>query len=360
MIVSGCQPNSQGDSGQVDRPAAPAVPEWRDQLQLSVSAELRAATCSADGRILLVSSGQQLWLVQNKAGQLSETALALAEQPILASALSADGAWLALASNDSLQVHSVVDGSLRSSVRWLQPVESVSLQISQDGTSIACLRNGYLHLYHGPNLSLRWSSELPASEIPRSLLMSTNGLTLAVCGSEAIVFAPDAATPLWRSRLPGSFQSASLSADGVYLAVELETPTEGNQLLLFERWSAESTWEFRHQGKPTCLQFSPDGTWLVLSADRFYLFNCGMARPVLQLRQPGPASLTNGQVLLINDQALYRFHTQDQNLASFQLPRQLIGELMYVYSEQEWLFALNNHGLVYLIRLPIETGKSGV
>lgn len=352
-LVSGCQPGPGQDQGEDASPSGARYPEWKDRLMLSLQPDGRSVSASRDGKVLLVSGSDALSLVSNSSGHLSELLLNFADAPILASALSADGLWLAVVSANQLQVFSATDGSLKSSVSWLQAVTSAGVQISQDGQSVACLRNGYLHLYHGPDLSLRWSSELPASQQPQRLQMSANGLTLAVCGDEAIIYAPDAASPLWSRPLPGDCQATRLSDDGVYLAVNSAVSAEEQRLLLFERWKSSPAWEFPHQADATCLRFSPDGYWLALSADRFYLFDCRNAQPLMQLEQPGSAALAEQQVLLISDQTLYRFQTRSQQVVSFHLPDLAPDTLSYIYTQAEWLFALDGTGQVHLIRLPL-------
>lgn len=351
-LAGGCGPETGDDPGRTPHPSLAAAPKWMARLQLTIQPDVHAAHASRDGSMLLVPGEKALSLVSNTAGRLNETVLSFGDDPVLDSALSADGAWLAVVTANRLQVYSLPAGVLQSSVSWLQAVTSAGVQISQDGQSIACLRNGYLHLYHGPELSLRWSSELAASNQQQQLQMSANGLTLAVCGDEAIVFAPDAASPLWKRPLAGEFRLATLSADGVYLAVESKT-ADGEQLLLFERWHSSPAWEFSHQGAVTCLRFSPSGNWLALSADQFYLFDCLNAQPVIRIEQPGSAALAEQQVLLISEQTLYRFHTRGQQVVSYRLPDLLAGEVQYVHTETEWVFALDSSGQVHLIRLPL-------
>lgn len=353
-LSSGCQRDQNNEPGEAAGPSGATHPEWADRLQLSiVEPNLNAASSDRDGRVLLVPGANAVSLVLNTAGKLSEVALDLGDAPLLASALSADGLWLATVSANALQVYSVSDGALRSNVSWLQAVTAARVQISQDGQSVACLRNGYLHLYHGPDLSLRWSSELPASQQAQGLQMSANGLTIAVYGDEAIVYAPDAASPLWRKPLPGECQMAMLSDDGVYLAVNMAVSGGEQQLMLFARWQASPAWEFTHQGAATCLRFSPDSEWLALSADHFYLFDCRNAQPVIQLEQHGSATLAEQQVLLISEQTLYRFQTSSHQVVSWRLPDLPVDELNYVYTQTEWLFALDRTGQVHLIRLPL-------
>lgn len=352
-VTCGCQEADQVMPGIQVKQTAPAVPEWKDQLQLIDGADGQTASCSADGKMLLVQTDQGAELVENLDGSLRMIAVLQSELPLISSVLSADGQWAATADAKSLTVYSTTDGSKVSTVRFTQTVAQVSLQISQDGTSVACLSAGWLSLYHGPNLSLRWSSEVKETQVAPLLLMSSNGLTLAVCGDNLNVFASDGASPLWTASLSGQALTGVLSADGVYLAIQIQQSTGPNLLRVFERWVAEPTWEFGISGVVTCLQFSPDSNWLALSADQFYLFRCLLNQPVMQLTQSGAASLIKGQILLIEDKSLYRFDPTVQSLVSFRLPLQVVGEMCYLYSEQEWLFALNKEGMLFLVKLPL-------
>ena len=359
-LAYSCQKVDQaGPSVQIGQPVS-VVPEWKGQIQLIGRADKQIANCSADGKMVLVETDQGTELVENVEGSLRMVAVLQSESPILASALSADGKWAVTANANGLTVYSTTDGTKVSAVRFTQTVARVSLQISQDGMSVACLCAGWLSLYHGPNLSQRWSCQLKETKVDPLLLMSSNGLTLAVCGDSLNVFAPDGASPLWTASLPGTALTGALSADGVYLAIQMKSTNGSNQLQVFERWNADPAWAFGVTGTATCLRFSPDGDWLALCTDQFYLFRCSLDRPVMQSQQSGSASFANGQVLLIEQQSLYRFNPTEQNLVSFKLPPQLVGELSYFYSEQEWLFALNNEGILFLIRLPLAPDSTDV
>lgn len=350
-----CQPLFPGGSSGPPQPIKPQVPVLKEQLELAATPNPNTATCSADGRVLVVESDRGLLLLQNQDGSLREVPIVLDQQPpVLDMSLSADGGWLAIATAEGLQVLSTDDASLVSATEWSQPVSQATVLVSQDGLNIACLCDNFLYLFHGPLLNLRWGRQLASPSATQSLLMSSNGLTLIVVDDGLTVFSPDASAPLWQAELEGNPKAVAVSEDGVYIAIELGQSPTGGRLLLFERWISEPTWVFDHQALATDLRFSPDGSWLALSTDQFYLFSSRQARPVMQLQQAGKTALNNGRVLLIADESLYAFHTNESDLTTWRLPSQLASELTYVFSQSEWLYALNAEGLVFLVQLPVD------
>ncbi len=350
-----CQPLFPGVPSGSPPPVKPQVPVLKEQLQLAVIPDPNTAICSADGRVLVVESDSGLLLLQNQGGSLKEVPIVLNQQtPVLDMALSADGGWLAIATARGLQVLSTADASLVSDTEWSQPVSQATVLVSQDGLNIACHCDNFLYLFHGPLLNLRWAKQPASQSVTQSLLMSSNGLTLVTVDDKLTVFSPDASAPLWQAELDGNPEAFAVSEDGVYIAVELGQSPSGGKLLLFERWVSEPTWVFDHQALATDLRFSPDGSWLALSTDQFYLFSSRQAHPVMQLQQAGKTALSNGRVLLIADQSLYAFHTNRPDLVTWRLPSQLASELTYVFSQSEWLYAINAEGLVFLVQLPMD------